>query len=238
LALMFAGARAAEDVIVFGDSWGAFGYSFLETMFKNHSNQTVNVRNFAVGGTTAQSWAAKPNQLTTDLKKYPNAKHMWLSIGGNDALDHGCPDEACEDQLMTVTTADVKKFLDPAFAAFPNLKLVTFFYDLTNNNDLCANLVARNPCHGNRTCIAYNSVRWQANYESMVQKLYPNNVVVIDILGTLQVAGHVAGASIGNPSLKQLSPPDLMESNCIHPNAKGWGYVMEEFWHQYWSKYF
>ena len=46
-------------------------------------------QNIAVGGTTAGEWAS-PLFLPKVKKAAPNADHIWLTIGGNDAIQN-CP---------------------------------------------------------------------------------------------------------------------------------------------------
>jgi hypothetical protein len=59
----------------------------------------------------------------------------------------------------------------------------------------------------------------------------------LNILGTVQAAGGVAGASIGHPVLGVGSPCEL-ETECVHPThgKAGATAVGEAFWDLYYSK--
>ena len=60
----------------------------------------------------------------------------------------------------------------------------------------------------------------------------------LDILGTVQQAGAVAGAKVGQPVLDQGSPCALM-AECVHPapGTPGATAVGEAFWSLYFSKH-
>ena len=82
LAILFHLSFAAE-IIVFGDSWGTYGKKSFHEVFTEKHGMTVD--NVAVGGTTAAGWAKDKNALKDAVDKNPDAKYVWLTIGGNDA---------------------------------------------------------------------------------------------------------------------------------------------------------
>lgn len=99
----------------------------------------LTVDNVAIGGTTAAGWAKDASALKNALDANPDARYVWLTIGGNDvipAMIGGGNIDVIAQQVI----ADTKVFLDIAFAAHPNIKIVQFGYDLLNwknNNLLC-----------------------------------------------------------------------------------------------------
>jgi len=81
LLFSFQQAQSAE-VIVFGDSWGELGATPFAKEMAKHG---VTVSNVAVSGSTAADWADQPNYLRDVVRTNPDAKYVWLTIGGNDA---------------------------------------------------------------------------------------------------------------------------------------------------------
>ena len=74
------------QVIVAGDSWGSEGHEYLQDVLKQHANtKDLEVKSYAVGGTTTANWIKPPNKLVDDINKNPDAEYLWLTIGGNDA---------------------------------------------------------------------------------------------------------------------------------------------------------
>lgn len=45
----------------------------------------LTVDNVAVSGTTAEDWAIDKNALKEVIDRNPDAKYVWLTVGGNDA---------------------------------------------------------------------------------------------------------------------------------------------------------
>ena len=64
----------------------------------------------------------------------------------------------------------------------------------------------------------------------------PKSGLPVDLVGTLQAAGGVKGASTGHPVLSQPSPASLLEGNCIHANSKGFTAIFDALWDVYFSR--
>jgi len=223
----------AAQLVVFGDSWGTEGAASLNQVFGKQHNITID--NVAVGGTTAAEWAARPNYLRDIVARNPDARWVWLTIGGNDAqfeLPMGVPIERVLQELINRTST----FLTPLFKANPNIRVVQFGYDiLTFSKGLICPIMGGfvlPACKLNTTCINTQFIRLQHEYVENMDKLFPRHNSV-DLLGTLQTAGHIPGASIGHPNLDHYSPDNLMQDNCIHPNDQGFVYIFNALWDLY-----
>ena len=235
-----AAANAAE-VVVFGDSWGTEGKKAFQDMFDKRGVK-VSINNVAVGGTTAAGWAKQPDALKQAMDK--DTKHVWVTIGGNDAQADlpGCGAK-CIPKCINETLANTKAFLDPAVAAFPDANIVQFGYDILLFDHYFGCKIKGEllfpGCKGKTDCVNTNFRHLQTDY---VEKLaayggYKNHVP-LDLAGAMQKAGGVAGADIGKPVLSQYSPYKMMQSNCIHANDEGFGHVFDAMWDQYFSKYY
>ena len=74
------------QVIVIGDSWGEEGHEYLQDVLKSHANtKDLEVKSYAVGGTTTANWIKPPTKVVDDINKNSDAQYVWLTIGGNDA---------------------------------------------------------------------------------------------------------------------------------------------------------
>ena len=98
-----------------------------------------NVKNVAIGGTTAKGWAADKYALKNAVDDYPEAEYIWLTIGGNDAFPKMITKQPIE-KLMNQLLVDTRIFLDVLFENYPDIKVEQFGYDLINfktNSVLC-----------------------------------------------------------------------------------------------------
>ena len=74
-------------------------------------------------------------------------------------------------------------------------------------------------CKANQSCLDLATVRWQEIYVGALKARYEElakNYTGLNILGTVQQAGGVAGAAVGRPAMGQGSPCGLM-AECVHP---------------------
>ena len=70
-------------------------------------------------------------------KAAAEADHVWITLGGNDALEQ-CPPCAaaggsavkCAEELITKATGWVKTIMDGIHEANPNAQIVGFGYDI------------------------------------------------------------------------------------------------------------
>ena len=244
-------AHANLSVLVFGDSWGSLGPSWhmLEDMFASHG-VAATVKSSAKGGTQACQWAAEPKSLAMEaaaLFGEQGPDYVWYTLGGNDIAggDYGDCSKAAtslheELQCMRAATdkinACTESMLGPFWEAYPHAKVLQCGYDIPCEQGSCAAQPARNPyCGTNVTCMNLVTVGWQPMLLELQTK-YPN-LFGIDILGTVQQAGGVKGASTGHPVIDAGSPCDLM-TGCVHPihGKAGATAIGEAFWDLYFSK--
>jgi lysophospholipase L1-like esterase len=226
-------AAQAAQLVVFGDSWGTEGAKSLNQVFGQQHGITID--NVAVGGTTAKDWADRPTYLRDVVARNSDAKWVWLTIGGNDAKNE-LPFGVTIDKLIQELINRTSTFLDPLFKANPSIKVVQFGYDiLTFSKGLICPAMGKvilPKCNMNTTCINTNFIRLQNDYVTAMDKLFPRHNTV-NLLGTLQAAGKIPGASIGHPNLAYYSPDKLMQDNCIHPNDQGFVYIFNALWDLY-----
>jgi len=227
----------AADIIVFGDSWGTYGAVSFENMARSHG---LTVDNVAVSGSTAKEWAADPLSLKKVVDDNPDAKYVWLTIGGNDArpeMEKGVPIDTVVKQVLS----DIKKFLDPYLQAYPRLKLVTFGYDVLFWSYLMCQST------GEKMFKPYCGVKTSPNYVSCANQLfyniqfkctnvlaanYPGQVFSPNLLGSWQAAGGVPGAGIGKPIDSVFSPNEFTGPTklCLHANDKGYDVIFNNLW--------
>lgn len=236
---------AAKDIVVFGDSWGTEGAVSFDNMAKSHG---LTVDNHAVAGSTAQEWSLVPNKLTDWVKKNPDAKYVWITIGGNDAA----PMLQAGKDVATIK-ADVKKwvqkFLDPLFAALPKIKVVAFGYDILFwDYPECL-------LEGD-SIFARCGKRGQSNFTACANKLFYNvqalwedlskeyttkgfSLTSPNLLGSFQKAGGVPGADVGKPNDNYFSPNKLTGplKFCLHANDEGFDHIFSNLWDLYFSKH-
>ena len=166
-----------------------------------------------------------------------------VSVGGNDAKDTlpGCQITGgsasdCVAKVIADVMADTRVFLDPVVAAYPNVKIFQFGYDILNfgeNLECIAMGTALFPsCHDNAECVNTQFVKIQHDYVEKLSQNYTQHTA-LDILGTLQHAGNDTKATPGNPDLTTWSPKELMEDNCIHASQEGFQIIFEQVYSVY-----
>ena len=244
---------ATPKVLVFGDSWGSFGpsYKALSEMFSSR-NISANVQSAAVGGTRACQWAEHGGiALAYEANKAFGTEgpdFVWYTLGGNDLVDDdylacskGAADYAAALECMRVETEKVSNcsvsLLDGLRKAYPAAKVVQCGYDIPCEDGECAEQQRLPFCGTNKTCANSMTVAWQDMLLSLAPHYPPGFYTGINVLGAVQQAGGVAGASVGNPVLDHGSPCALM-SGCVHPThgKAGATAVMDAFWTLYFSK--
>mmetsp|Transcript_40637 Transcript_40637/g.115046 ORF Transcript_40637/g.115046 Transcript_40637/m.115046 type:complete len:356 (+) Transcript_40637:118-1185(+) len=245
--------RGAAKVLVFGDSWGESGPSWvmLDKMLAAHGVAAV-VRNAAIGGTRACQWSEDPwsiPRLAKDNFPKMNDKgeslFVWYTLGGNDLLDE--PYLSCQRRSKTfreaagclaVQTAKVvgcsRVLLRSLFTALPKTRVVQCGYDLSCVENEC-NPVVRFPfCGKNATCSNHQFMVWQPMLLDSFNREFRTNYVGINIAGAEQVAAGVPGASVGHPVLEKGSPCS-MQFGCVHPvpDSAAADAIGEQFWEQF-----
>jgi len=234
LSVLLIGTQAAQ-VVVFGDSWGSFSRRPFEQMFSSRGYD-IDVDNTAIGGTTAKYWARNPNSLLDRVNSNPDAKWVWLTIGGNDGINELLDGRNISDIVRDVI-ANTRVFLDPLFRSKPNIKVVQFGYDIVNFEfTLTCRSLGNNmfpSCRGDITCQNTQMATLQYEYVDQLTKLYGGKHTALNLLGTMQATSRLIPGPY--PNYAYFSPANLM-SDCIHPTEEGFTVVFNEFWNQYWSK--
>lgn len=239
-----------HHIHIYGDSWGQFAATdgALPSMLKRHNAVATTVSSTAVSGSTACEWAAKPNSLADDVTR-TGADLVWLTIGGNDMLSPArlaclaarCPPSVpvcpCDRDTYIPKTLDCAyKVLDPLFEQHPNVKVMNFFYDIPCLSGTCSTDFSGPNCGRNKTCVVEGQKVWQHLYSETMAAKYPGKVFSINLLGTAQKAGGIAGADIGKPA-HVGSPCDLINVLCEHPSHKGWVAETDAMWDLFFSNY-
>lgn len=241
-------------VLVFGDSWGAWGpsYHMLDDMFKKHG-VSATVKSTAIAGTRACQWAINENNLANANEyAFPGtgADFVWLTVGGNDLLEpnyYACSKGAlhfngalrCLSQATEAITFCVDKLLEAFYERFPDTKVFQCGYDLQCSASSCQPYDRWPFCQYNVTCANELGLRWQNMLLSPMRKKYgTKGYTGLNILGTTQGAVHIPGAAMNKPILSQ-SAPCRQYFACVHPKkgslaAKSIG---EVFWNNYFSHY-
>eukprot|EP01062_Namystynia_karyoxenos_P070802 TRINITY_DN6619_c0_g1_i3.p1 TRINITY_DN6619_c0_g1~~TRINITY_DN6619_c0_g1_i3.p1 ORF type:complete len:294 (+),score=120.29 TRINITY_DN6619_c0_g1_i3:98-883(+) len=247
------GACSAERIVIAGDSWGTEGDSAFRSMLSTYK-PSATMKNIAIGGTTAEEWVlvhqgALRRAIGTDTT------NLWLTLGGNDAIQGPLPACAAEGKSAAECTdaevARVEKhvtiLLNTVHEANPKTRVLGFGYDIMGmaNLPICPALArgifpqcaAKNVTTTFPDCFNTQFVKIQQMWDRLAAKF--EFVDTVSMLGTLQAAGGDKSASIGHPDLSKFSPTSLMQSNCIHP-TRGWtggfGQIFKAQWPLYWQK--
>ena len=207
----------------------------------------LSVDNHAVGGTTAAGWAKTPLALREAVNANPNAKYVWLTIGGNDALP-AMEQHRNIAEVVRQINADTTAFLKPLFAAHNTIKVVQFGYDILgwDKNFVCEAQGRRVfwECGGsaNATCANRLFYNVQRGVEALSASLAaagtarPGQHTAVDLRGSMQAGAGTPGASAGHPVDALYSPKDMMQGNSIHANDKGYGFIFASLWEAFFAK--
>jgi hypothetical protein len=130
-------AMARPAIIVAGDSWAMFPCLFksFQRVFADEglNVKVVNCFDTAAVNIQASNWLEKkPHQkLLEKLHKYSNVKAVYLSLGGNDLLNHWHKDMTAveEEQMMRQVLNDIKKVIDAIHEVRPDVKILLSGYD-------------------------------------------------------------------------------------------------------------
>jgi hypothetical protein len=122
---------SAADVVVFGDSWARGAADELEDVLWDHGQGHIRVSNHGVSGSTAEYWATQDRDAFHEaVTENPDARWVWLSIGGNDVFWHH------RNGLAATSATDndlhIRQMLDDLFIVHPDVKVVLFGYDFVN----------------------------------------------------------------------------------------------------------
>ena len=238
-------------VLVFGDSWGQLGPSWhaITDMFAKQG-VAATVQSAAKGGTRACQWAADPDSLARaarDAFGDAGPQFVWYTAGGNDL--EAKPYQDCTRQASNIDKAlsclrhatdainrCTETLLTRLWAAFPSTEVMQCGYDIPcEAGSQCLGVMeSRNFfCGHNVTCQNFGNVQWQPMLLELEHK-FPGKYTGLNILGTVQQAAGVPGASVGQPVLDRGSPCGLM-TYCVHPTygQAGASAIGDAFWELY-----
>ncbi len=224
-------AAFASDLVVFGDSWAEGAADELEEALHDMGLRDLDVDPKGIGGTTAEYWASLPTALPDAVTANPDARWVWLSIGGNDLFAHfyagnGANNAADYD-------AHLRVMLDALFSEHPDVKVVMFGYDFVNFEQSEECILTAWTYFGTSITTAQVNQYFLDDIGGTLATVgddYPNFTYVDTAWGALQQAGGVPGA----PNVLLPSPAEYM-SDCIHPTSEGYTIVHEAWVGEYWG---
>lgn len=242
------------NVLVFGDSWGAWGPSFhmLDFMFRRHGVQ-ASVKSTAISGTRACQWATSPKSLARAVQAtYPidGAHFVWLTVSGNDLLEpwylecsNGSTsiEEATNCALMVADKVQpcISSLLDSLWKEYPKIKVVQCAYEMQCTTGTCAPFTRFPYCVSNASCGNIIGTAWQKRMLNPLIEKYESTgrYKGLSLNGILQSAAGYPGTALGKPDMSKGAPCELMVA-CVHPNKDGLGAfaIGEVFWREYFSK--
>jgi lysophospholipase L1-like esterase len=256
LVLALVAPAMCKDIIVIGDSWGTVGRAEFEDMATEHR---LTVENIAISGTTAEQWATSENLLKVfeTLTANPDAKHIWLTVGGNDVMNGLKRGDPIAD-IIKKLRADTLEILEPIFKFKANISVVQFGYDIPNYDSsrdclqrgaqfagaACNTAWASVPTAGwtdymncSNQAIAklqYDYVDWLGREAQ--EKRWP--YVAVDLLGTFQHFGGVPRAEIGKPNVGYYSPTQFWQPDCTHCSPQGYTLIFHVLWEKYFARFY
>lgn len=243
-------------VLVFGDSWGALGPSWhaVDDTLKWHGVDAI-VRSTAVSGTRACQWSLIPSNLAMAANAmFPGGgpDFVWLSVGGNDLLDHDylkCSRlarnygeaVACVHTVTLRMNGCTAVLLDQLYEKYPKTKVFQCGYDFQCGEGSCLPLARFPFCENSITCANAIGVKWQNFLLTPMAFRYsmrPGWYNPINIDGTVQFAAAMPNASVGFPILEWGSPCFFMTA-CVHPTRGSAAAIAigDAFWDLFFSKH-
>ncbi len=232
LALLPVATAHAADVVVFGDSWAEGSADELAETLVARGRGDITVAGYGVGGTTAELWAGQPNALPDAVSANPDARWVWLSIGGNDVFGHYAAGNGAN--AAADNERNIRAILDALFARHPDIKVVFFGYDFVNfeQSQRCIEQALLVFGVGTFTP-TINQIMLDdiGAVQETIAADYPNATYVSTVWGTLQAAGGIPGA----PTTLVPSPSRYMD-DCIHPNHLGYLLIHGALYDAYWGQ--
>jgi lysophospholipase L1-like esterase len=227
--LLFARPAFADQAIAFGDSWAEQGADELQAALRAGGYPALLVDERALGGTTTQYWVTtQPMELVYAVDANPDARWIWLSLGGNDSTQ-GRADGMTPQQIAAQIDTNIRTLLDTLFAAHPHVQVVMFGYDYTNWTilDCPAERDALFGAGSNQATVNQAIMTEVGAVQSQIAQDYPN-AAYVPIWGAMQIAGGL------NADPTQPSPANLM-TDCVHPNTNGYRAVFDALVDAWWN---
>lgn len=128
LALVAASQANAANILMLGDSMVEFSGQALKSFCSG-----ATVHNAGIGGTTAQQWA---DGLVDDVDASScggTPDYIWLSVGGNDALETGCTASKSTIKNAIIAAINAVK------ARYSNVPIVMTGYCMASSGGECPN---------------------------------------------------------------------------------------------------
>ncbi|MDP2313050.1 MAG: SGNH/GDSL hydrolase family protein [Pseudomonadota bacterium] len=230
--MLFLSPAFGAELVVFGDSWAEGAADELEEVLHDRGHRDIDVDPRGVGGTTAEYWAGTaPTALPDAVAANPDARWVWLSIGGNDLFAHYLAGNGANNAADF--DANLRRMLDALFAEHPDVKVVSFGYDFVNFEQSQECILTAWTYFGTSITTAQVNQSFLDEIGGTLAGIaedYPNFTYTDTAWGALQEAGGVAGA----PNVYLPSPSGYM-SDCIHPTSAGYTIVHEAWVDAYWG---
>eukprot|EP00937_MAST-01D_sp_MAST-1D-sp2_P002766 g2766.t1 len=228
-----------KSVLSFGDSWAYLGDRALNETLSAYGAQ---VHVDGIPGTPAAFWSTiAPKRLVKDVTTH-KADAVLLSIGGDDFLE-GLPFGLDKDKLLSEMLASTTKVLDALFAAHPDVHVYQWGYEILDwsGSSKCKGLgdsELKSCCcpkgWADTECMTKIQADYlQTRYVDVLAAQYSgkHNYHSVNVLGSLQVAGGVAGAAVGKPNWGQYSPTKYVYQDgvwaCLHLTHEGFAVMYQ-----------
>ena len=223
-----------SKVLSFGDSWTYLGEAQLGKVLDRWG---VKLSTEGIPGAPAEFWSlVAPNKLKKEVAR-TGAQAVVLSVGGDDFLE-GLPLGLDKDKLLAEMLNSTAIILDALFAAHPDVHVYQWGYEILDwkASEFCEGFgdsELKSCCcprgWKDATCMnTYARDYLQIKYVGALAERYAaQNYHGLNLLGTLQAAGGVPGASVGQPVLSEYSPPGSVINAsgdpwaCVHLTATG-----------------
>ena len=225
-----ASARAADEVLVIGDSWGFLSAPALSQVLTDNSHGNVIVVNAAVPGETAANLSRVPGlqSISDELAAHPDTVLVHLSIGGNDFLANWTSSltPAQEDALFDAIIADVQTIVQHVLTLRPDVLLLQPSYDYPRP------LPSGTPLEVN-TAAEDLATRIQTLADSIAAMSFEN------LNGLMQIHFGLPGLGIPpfDPSLPRIDQPSPAAAfaDAIHLTSPGYLIFSDELYDRFYA---
>ncbi len=221
----------ADDILVFGDSWADGSADELQAVL-DWNGTGLTVEGYGIGGTTADQYANQyPTAIPDVIDTHPEARWVWLSMGGNDLFANYYAGLGAENAARY--DADFRTVLAQVYDTRPDLRVVSFGYDFVNFEQSNECILTAWTYFGSDTSTALINGYFLADIHETLLGIDPDHArytYVDSVWGTLQQAGGVPGA----PNPDRPSPAEYL-ADCIHPTSQGYGLIHSALYEAYWG---
>lgn len=227
--LLLVASAFGADVLVFGDSWAEGSADELQDALDRHG---LTVAPYGIGGTTADQYAnVYPTAIPTVVATHPEARWVWLSLGGNDLFTNYAAGNGAAN--ASLYDANFRTVLDQIVSVRPDIRVVSFGYDFVNFEQSTDCIATAWAYFGTGTLTPTINGYFLADIGNTLLGIDPGRfryTYVDQVWGTLQAAGGMATA----PDANYPSPSHYM-ADCIHPTGEGYRLVHDVLVDAYWG---